>query len=56
MNVYCKKLTQVELGYGLLNVAQYFSCEIVLYFSCLHGSWISSQYKVNTFVFRPNTK
>ena len=29
---YCKKLTQVEVGYGLLNVAQYVSCKVVLYF------------------------
>ena len=32
MNFYCKKLTQVEAGYGLLNVAQYVSCKVVLYF------------------------
>ena len=38
MNFYCKKLTQVEVGYGLLNVAQYVSCKVV--FSCLHGSWM----------------
>ena len=31
MNLYnCKKLTQVEVGYGLLNVAQYVSCKEVL--------------------------
>ena len=30
MNFYCKKLTQVEIGYGLLNVAQYVSCKVVL--------------------------
>ena len=28
---YCKKLTQVEVGYGLLNVAKYVSCKEVLY-------------------------
>ena len=40
MNFYCKKLTQVEVGYWLLNVAQYVSCKVVSYFfSCLHGSW-----------------
>ena len=38
MSFYCKKLTQVEVGYGLLNVAQYVSCKEVLYF-CLRGSW-----------------
>ena len=32
MNFYCKKLTQVEVGYRLLNVAQYGNCKIVLYF------------------------
>ena len=32
MNFYCKKLTQVEVGYGLLNVVYYVvSCK-VLYF------------------------
>ena len=40
MNFYCKKLTQVEVGYGHLNVAQYVSFKVVLYFSCLHGSWM----------------
>ena len=30
MNLYCKKLTEVGVGYGLLNVAQYVSCKVVL--------------------------
>ena len=30
INFYCKKLTQVEVGYGLLNVAKYVSCKVVL--------------------------
>ena len=50
MNFYCKKMTQVEVGYGLLNVAQYVSCKLVLYFSCLQGSWMCYG------SFRPNTK
>ena len=32
INFYCKKLTQVEVGHGLLNVAEYVSCKVVLYF------------------------
>ena len=32
INYYCKKLTQVEVGYGLLNVALYVSCKVLLYF------------------------
>ena len=32
MSFYCKKLTQVEVGYGLLNVAQHVSCIVELYF------------------------
>ena len=31
MNFYCKKLTQVEVGYGLLNVAQYVSLLFLVY-------------------------
>ena len=31
MNFYCKKLTQVEVGYRLLNVAQYVSCKAALF-------------------------
>ena len=27
VGIYCKKLTQVEVGYGLLNVAHYVSCK-----------------------------
>ena len=32
INFYCKKLTQVEVGNGLLNVALYVSCKVILYF------------------------
>ena len=32
INFYCKKLTLVEVGYGLLNVAKYVSCKVVLNF------------------------
>ena len=32
INFYCKKMTQVENGYGLLNVAKNVSCKVVLYF------------------------
>ena len=39
----------MEVGYGLLSVAQYVSCKVVLYFSCLHGSWMCYG------DFRPNT-
>ena len=30
INFYCKMLTQVEVGYGLLNVAEYVSCKVLL--------------------------
>ena len=31
INFYFKKLTQVEVGYGLVNVAKYVSCKVVRY-------------------------
>ena len=36
LNFYCKKLTQVEVGYGLLNVAQYVSCKVLSLFFFAH--------------------
>ena len=39
MNFYCKKLTEVEVGYRVLNLVQYVSCKVVFIFSCLHSSW-----------------
>ena len=55
MNFYCKKMTQVEVRYRLLNVAQYVSCKVVLYFFMftweLEVLWqLSSQNEVNTFI------
>ena len=35
VGIYCKKLTQVEVGYGLLNVAHYVSCKELFYFFLL---------------------
>ena len=31
MNFYVKKLTQVEVDYGLLNVVQYVSCNLYFF-------------------------
>ena len=55
IHFYCKKLTQVEVGHGLLNVAKYVSCKssiIIFLVYILDGSvmvaFVTS--KVNTFV------
>ena len=46
MNFYCKKLTQVESGYALLNVAQYVSCKVLLFFL----AYIAAGIAIVTFI------
>ena len=35
VGIYFKKVTQVEIGYGLLNVAYYFNFKVLFYFFLL---------------------